>query len=50
MQIVIAVVFYNTTEEVITLLLYIFSIVVTTQWNFYCLFFEFFDSAKNEKL
>ena len=48
-QIVIAVVFYNTPEEAITLLLYIFSIMVTTQWNFYCLFLSFFNSAKSEK-
>ena len=37
----IAVVFYNIPEEVITLLLYIFFIMVTTQWNFYCLFLGF---------
>ena len=48
MQIVIAVVFYNTPEEVITLLLYIFSNMLTTQWNLLFIF-EFFNSAKNEK-
>ena len=37
----VAVVFYNTPEEVIRLLLNIFSIMATAQWNFYCLFLSF---------
>ena len=44
-----AVVFYNTSEEVITLLLYIFSIMGTTQWNFYCLFLGFLILQRTKK-
>ena len=42
-------VFYNTPEEVIILLLYIFSIMVTTQWNFYCLILSFLIPQRTKK-
>ena len=40
---------YFIIEEIITLLLYIFSIMVTTQWNFCCLFLSFLILQRTKK-